>query len=109
MRSTPKRGGGRRTPPYFYSREVEYEAKRRMLQEGAALTIRSAGSKTQADLVAIFPEKREIWLVQVKAQDAEELGDLGRKFKALKALEGEYKVRSFLFAKKAGRYQFISL
>lgn len=80
-----------------------------MLSEGASLVIRSAGSKSPADLIGIFPARREIWVVQVKAQDVHELGNLKRKLQGLISLEGEYKVKPVLFAKKAGRYQFISL
>jgi len=105
----PRRGGPLKHPSYAYAKQVEYEARNRLLQEGASLVVRSAGSRSPADLIAIFPKKGEIWLVQVKAQDVEEMGDLRTKFWALKSLEGMYELKAALFAKQKGRYQFLLL
>lgn len=51
---------------YVKGRRVEYYIKDTLQKMGAEVVIRSAGSRTPFDLIAIFPRRQEIWLIQVK-------------------------------------------
>lgn len=77
--------------------------------KGATLVMRSARSRGPADLIAVFPGRQEIWLVQVKAEDVRSARDLAERFKDLKSLEGDYRLMPVLFAKLRGQYQFLFL
>jgi hypothetical protein len=90
---------------------VEWECKQRLLRNGAKLVVRSTGSKTPSDLIAFFPDKNEIWLIQVKKGEniPKKEETIKRRFKDLIELKGEYKVKPFLFAKKDKRYEFVEL
>jgi len=95
--------------PYRYGYLVETRC-RELLRKGGALVIRSSRSIGPADIVAIWPDKKEVWLVQVKKMDVpDDVKKLRREFKDLVSLAGTYKVKPYLFAKKGGRYTFIPL
>jgi len=95
--------------PYKYGYLVECRC-RQLLSEDGAVVIRSSRSLGPADIIAIWPDKKEIWLVQAKKMDApDDIEKLRKKFKDLVSLAGTYKVKPYLFAKKKGRYTFIPL
>lgn len=56
---------------YLKGRKAEYFAKRVLKDLGAEIVVRSAGSKSPYDLIAIFPKIKEIWFVQVKSRTIE--------------------------------------
>ena len=88
---------------------IELKAKDRLKKMGFTV-IRSARSLTEADLVAIQPKKREIWLIQCKKQEApKDPKKLAEKYGDLKKLEGTYVVKTYIYAKRRGRYQFIEV
>ena len=71
---------------------------------------RSAGSRGLADIIAINPKDNEIWLIQVKKEDApRDLDKLRERFSGLKNLEGQYSLKSFIFIKVKNRYDFVKL
>jgi Holliday junction resolvase-like predicted endonuclease len=90
---------------------VELRARDDLKKLGASLVVRSARSLTPIDLIAFFPDKKEIWLVQVKGKKEapENEEKLREKFKDLAKLSGEYICRSFVFMKKEGRYKFLEV
>jgi len=102
---------GKKATSYYKGYVVEWECKQRLKSLGATHVIRSSRSRTPVDLVAIFPENGEIWLVQVKGMWTipKNVEKLREKFRSLAELKGNYKVRSILFAKKGRRYIFIDL
>ncbi len=60
---------------YQRGRAFEYRARDELYLRGALIVVRSAGSKTKVDLVAVFPALQsymewppepEVWLVQCK-------------------------------------------
>jgi len=80
------------------------------LQEMGFTVIRSSRSLTPVDLVAINPEKHEIWLIQCKKEDApEDPKKLKEKFKDLLKLNTHYTIRTFAFMRAKGKYEFIEL
>jgi len=94
---------------YRYGYLVEHRC-RELLQKQGAIVFRSAGSRGVADLIAFFPETKEIWLVQVKKEEApKNLTKLQKRFADLKALAGNYTCKSMVFMKKNRRYRFIDL
>jgi len=90
---------------------VELKAKDKLKKLGAKIVVRSSRSLTPADLIAIFPDRKEIWLVQCKAkQEAPKKPEtLKRRFKDLKALAGNYTCRTMVYIKKEGKYTFIEV
>ncbi len=89
---------------------VELKAKGELVKRGAKTVVRSARSLTPADLVAIFPERREIWLIQCKKEEApRSLEKLQNRFKELKDLEGTYTCKAYAYMKVRGRYRFIGV
>jgi hypothetical protein len=84
------------------------KAKDELIKQGANIVIRSSRSLSPADLIGIFQDKKEIWLIQCKKQEAPQTR-LTQKYNTLKKLEGVYTCKTFLYAKKQGKYQFISL
>lgn len=90
---------------------VELRAKDDLMKMGATCVIRSSRSLTPADLVAIFKDKGEILLVQVKG--FREIGDdverLRWKFFDLVSLEGVYRVVPAVYGKVNGRYRLVRL
>ena len=96
--------------PYLYGRAVEYEAKRRLIEHGAKIVVRSSRSLTPVDLIAVFPDKKEIWLVQVKKAELEEQKYIAKKVEEqLSSLAGIYIALPYLFIKVKGRYTFLKL
>jgi len=99
-----------KTSSYRKGYQVEHFCRELLRKNYNALVIRSARSLGPADIVAILPDRREIWLIQVKQAEApKDVERLQRLFKNLKALEGEYAVKPKLFMKVGGRYRFIDL
>jgi len=97
------------TSKYRYGYLVEHRCRELLRQKGAIVT-RSAGSKGIFDLVAIFPEIGEIWLVQCKKKEIRaSQKTINRKFSKLAELRGTFFVRTFLFAKQEGKYKFIEV
>jgi hypothetical protein len=90
---------------------VELKARSELNKLGATHVVRSSRSLTPIDLIAIFPVRKQIWLVQCKAkQEApKDLSKLGRRFKALSELRGEYQVTPHVYMKKDGRYRFMEV
>jgi len=89
---------------------VELKARDRLFDMGASLVLRSAGSRSPADLVAIFPQKREVWFVQVKSEEAPRDEErLRRRFQNLLELKGTYTCRTVLFMRREGRYEFMEV
>ena len=91
---------------YVKGRKAEYRCREFLQGLGVGLVFRSAGSRGPADLVAFFPIKREIWLIQVKTgKKVPSLSKLAREYGILRELEGEYQVKAYLFVKQQGRFQ----
>jgi len=90
---------------------VELRCKELLKDFGATHVIRSSRSLTPADLVAIFGDRREIWLVQVKAgrEAPEDVSKLRKEFEDLARLKGTFEVKTFVFMKKKGKYTFIEV
>ena len=88
---------------------VELKARDELYRLGAKLVVRSAGSRTPIDLIAFFPDRHEIWMVQVKAKrEAPKNPEASiKEMKALKKLSGTYTCKPVLYMKKSGRYTFI--
>ena len=97
--------------PYQYGYIVEHECRRRLREKyGAKYVVRSSRSLGPADIIAIFPDRREIWLIQVKKEEApKDLSKLQQRFKELVQLGGEYRVIPYAFMKLKGKYTFIPL
>jgi len=94
---------------YRYGYLVEHRCRELLKQKGAYV-IRSSRSLGVADLIALFPDQNEIWLVQCKKAEApKDLSKLHKKFQDLYILAGTYRVRPFVFIKKEGRYTFIEV
>ncbi|RLG36793.1 MAG: hypothetical protein DRN91_07130 [Candidatus Alkanophagales archaeon] len=89
---------------------VELRAKDKLYELGAEVVVRSSRSLTPIDLIAFFPRKKEIWLVQVKARELpKDLARLRKRFTDLINLSGTYTVHPILYVKVKGRYQFVEL
>jgi len=90
---------------------IELKAKDELLKNGATIVVRSARSLTPADLIAIFPDRKEIWLVQCKAkqQAPKRKSTLQRLFKNLKSLEGTYTCKAVAYMKQGKKYTFIEV
>ncbi|RLI87540.1 MAG: hypothetical protein DRP01_01655 [Archaeoglobales archaeon] len=90
---------------------IELRAKDDLKKLGANLVIRSSRSRTPADLIAFFPDTKEIWLVQVKGyrEAPRDLSKLKEKFKDLAQFKGQYTVKTKVFIKRKGRYTFIEV
>lgn len=79
---------------YGKGRRAEYYVRDKLEKMGATLVIRSAGSHSPADLIAIFPEKKEIWLVQVKAHSKRSsIFQDNLEYAEYKTLEGIYQLK----------------
>ena len=90
---------------------IELKAKHQLLKKGATIVVRSARSLTPADLIAIFPDRKEIWLVQCKAkqQAPKNKSTLQRQLKDLKSLEGTYTCKAVAYMKQGKKYTFIEV
>jgi len=99
------------TTPYQSGYLVELKAKDTLKELGATHVVRSSRSLTPIDLIAIFQDKKEIWLVQVKGkrEAPKDLSKLRKEFKSLRALRGEYTVSPYVYMKKEGRYTFMEV
>ena len=87
---------------------VELKARDELRKMGAKIVVRSSRSLTPVDLIAIFPDKRQIWLVQCKSkrefpEDEKRLLD---EFSELVELGGNYEVIPVLYMKKGRKYDF---
>lgn len=78
---------------------IELRCKDELKDMGAALIVRSAASKTVADIIAMFPDKGEIWLIQCKKAGSAPVKPetIEKRFRDIKRLEGEYKVKAYLY------------
>jgi Holliday junction resolvase len=95
--------------PYKSGYIIELKARDELRKMGFTV-IRSSRSLTQADLVAINPNTKEIWLVQCKKEEApRDLSRLQSRFKDLKQLEGTYICKPYVYIKKDNKYQFIEV
>jgi len=89
---------------------VELKAKDELLKQGAKIVVRSSRSLSPADLIAIFPIQKEIWLIQCKKEEAPKNPEtLQNRFKELKALTGTYTCKAYAYMKKQGKYHFIEV
>lgn len=83
---------------YTRGRSAEYYVRNKLEKLGAALVIRSAGSHSPADLISIFPDRGEIWLVQVKqSKRGVSIFKTNLEYAEYKTLEGAYKLRFGIF------------
>jgi len=99
----------RKSTPYRLGYQTEHFCRLKLRDIGAMI-IRSAGSRSPADLVAVFPDKHEIWLIQVKRDDApSDTSKLSEKFSDLSKLKGVYNVKTFVFMRIHGKYTFIEV
>jgi len=80
---------------YHKGRRAEYFAKRVLEDLGAELVVRSAGSKSPYDLVAIFPNAKEVWFVQVKSRT---VNNPEKKFSIHEEHVGYFAVKKILFS-----------
>lgn len=96
---------------YHIGYEIERKARKQLKEKGAKIVIRSSRSLTPIDLIAIFPEKHEIWLVQCKAkiEAPKKMETILKAFQDLARLAGTYTVKPHLYMKKQGKYQFIEV
>ena len=90
---------------------IELKAKSQLKKLGAKIVVRSSRSRTPIDLIAIFPDRKEIWLIQCKAkrEAPKNLDKLRKKFHDLVELSGTYTVHPVIYMKKERRYQFMEL
>lgn len=89
---------------YQRGRTAEYLIINKLKNKGAELVIRSAGSHRDADIVAIFPNMKEIWLVQVKqSKRGVSLQSLQKEYEKFLSIKGTYNVKSgFYYKSKEG-------
>lgn len=91
--------------PYAKGRSAEQYIRAKLRKAGAKLVVRSGRSLTGADLIAVFPERREIFLIQVKAaKRGVSLKTMEKEYSDLLDLEGTYDLRARIFHKKEGRW-----
>ena len=96
---------------YRKGRSTEYRCREELRKMGVNLVFRSAGSRGPADLIAINPVRREIWLIQCKGGRPPPMARLEREYGVLRELEGEYRVLAYAYVKdkRAKRYEFVRL
>lgn len=94
---------------YKIGYSIEIEAKRRLSMRGADVVVRSSRSLTPVDLIAIFSNQKEIWLIQVKKEDFKSKEAVKKKFSELLNLSGYYVVKPIVFTKINRKYQFVDL
>jgi len=89
---------------------IELKAKDELRHHGAKIVVRSSRSLSPVDLIAIFPDRKEIWLVQCKKAEAPRNSEaLVRMFANLKELEGVYTCKPYAYMKKNGKYEFLEV
>jgi hypothetical protein len=98
-------------PSYKSGYLVELKAREELKKQGATYVVRSSRSLTPVDLIAIFPDRKQIWLVQCKAKQKapKDLGKLSKHFENLRNLRGLYTVIPYVYMKQNGKYQFIEV
>jgi Holliday junction resolvase-like predicted endonuclease len=96
---------------YKYGHKIELKAKDELIKKGATIVVRSARSLTPIDLIAFFPDRKEIWLIQCKAkkQAPKRKTTLQRRLKDLKTLEGTYTCKAIAYMKQDNKYTFIEV
>jgi Holliday junction resolvase-like predicted endonuclease len=96
---------------YKYGHKIELKAKDELIKKGATIVVRSARSLTPIDLIAFFPDRKEIWLIQCKAkkQAPKHKTTLQRRLKDLKTLEGTYTCKAIAYMKQDNKYTFIEV
>jgi Holliday junction resolvase len=88
---------------------IELKARDELRKMGFTV-IRSSRSLTQADLVAINPNTKEIWLVQCKKEEApRDPSRLQSRFRDLKLFEGTYICKPYVYMKKDNKYRFLEV
>jgi hypothetical protein len=91
--------------PYVKGRSAEQYIKQKLKSAGAKLVVRSGRSLTGADLISIHPDRREIFLIQVKAaKKGVSIKQLEKEYGDLLELEGIYRLRCGFFTKKDGHW-----
>ena len=97
-------------PSYKKGYLIELKAKNKLKKMGF-IVIRSSRSLTPVDLIALHPQKHEIWLVQCKAkqQAPKNKQTLQQKLKNLKTLEGTYTCKPVAYMKQGKKYHFIEV
>ena len=93
---------------YEKGRRAEHYVKRLLQMMGARLVVRSAGSKGPIDLVALFPDEGEVWLIQVK-KEKRSISKAERQVleELSKSLQGPFFIRVYIATKVSGKYEFI--
>ncbi|RLI81006.1 MAG: hypothetical protein DRP01_11355 [Archaeoglobales archaeon] len=86
---------------------AEYLCMERLRNLGADVVIRSAGSHGLIDVIAIFSDRKEIWLIQVKRGADIPLDILKSDYRDLGALMGTYHVIPMFFIKRGREYKLI--
>jgi len=95
---------------YAKGRSAEYACINYLSKMGANPIVRSAGSKGLIDLVAFFPTKKIIQLIQVKKESGSRSTEyFKKKYAQLKDLEGYYRVESKIFIKKTRGFKILSI
>ena len=86
---------------YERGRSAENYVKRKLKAQGASLVIRSGRSLTPFDLVAFFPENREIHLIQVKtSKKGVNLAQVVHDYQdVMKGYDGGWNVRTVIWAR----------
>jgi hypothetical protein len=90
---------------------IELKARDMLLELGATHVVRSSRSLTPVDLIAIFKDRKEIWLIQSKGlrEAPKNLDKLRNEFKTLVDLAGDYHVTPYVYMKRNGRYTLIKI
>jgi len=88
---------------YHKGRYYEYKVKKQLEQQGYYV-VRSAGSHTLFDLIAINPKTSEVLLIQVKKKPTKKDKDLYGKVS--KWFDGSYRVRTLLMDSNGNKYNF---
>ncbi len=87
-------------PQYRTGRNAEYYVASKLRKLGASLVFRSAGSHGFFDLIAIFPKKRQIWLIQVKtSKHGVSIKRVQKNYVPIWDFAGTYKVKAGFFYK----------
>jgi Holliday junction resolvase len=90
------------TKPYLKGYMVEEKARKYLKSLKPDLLIRSSRSLSIVDLVAVFKEAGEIWLIQCKAGNNPQISK--KELEKLKDLEEFYYVKPYLYIKEKGKY-----
>jgi len=104
----------RKLTPYEKGRVLEYYCRKVLEHRGADHVVRTARSRGVFDLIAIFTDKREIWLVQVKKSKTSTTKDRIRVgYGRLSKLGGLFRVIPCVYTMTQvggkDRYEFVKL